>query len=530
MDNIQTYFFNVNIGVVHTGVESSSLLRSKFFYNQFKIAPIFITYVYKSQLITEVDILKAQEKLPKASIVFSIYDYFQQFSSSEKLYKNEVTINGEVVPHENKDNLKYLDAEGRLKAYVIYNRLNNKLHYINHFDNGIKRRRDYYHENGSLSCSQMLSIEIKDRIYQEIFYRYDRKICLIKEYFYSDSGKREKTRCQVFDNYGCFIGFMSDLEFTFYFLDQYFNEKREDSIFKPSMKGKESSILLIDKNKFFYEPVLMLKKNSIKGRFKLITAIHNLHAINYQKKETSRININYAPIFEDISQPDAVIVQTNIQKNDIIERFGDTNNIYAIPHTYDSPLKNGEEEITRTPHKAIYFARYNHDKKHELAIEAFTKVVEVLPQAELHCYGSGSRLSELQEMVKRLGMTKNIFLHGWCDNVAVEYESATLSVISSPSESFSLTIAESLAHGCPVVGFDVPYGPKELIESDKNGYLVPYGDIEMMADKILLIMEDLNLQRRLSERAREAAERYSEVMVKELWERIFQDIKNRNDH
>ena len=249
---------------------------------------------------------------------------------------------------------------------------------------------------------------------------------------------------------------------------------------------------------------------------------YNLHAVNYKEKNTCRINYNYASVFKDLTQVDALVVQTNIQKNDILERFDNPSNIYAIPHTYEAPLK--EEIIERNPLRAVYFARYDNDKKHELAIEAFAKVVETLPTAEFHCYGAGARLSELRKMVKELGMEKNIFLNSWCDSVAKEYEAAGMSIITSPSESFSLTIAESLAHGAPIVGFDVPYGPKELIQSGENGYLVPFGDTDAMAEKVVLMMTDPILLRELSENARLNSKRYSESVVKDLWQKLLEDI------
>lgn len=127
-------------------------------------------------------------------------------------------------------------------------------------------------------------------------------------------------------------------------------------------------------------------------------------------------------------------------------------------------------------------------------------------------------------MVKELGMEKNIFLNSWCDSVAKEYEAAGMSIITSPSESFSLTIAESLAHGAPVVGFDVPYGPKELIQSGENGYLVPFGDTDAMAEKVVLMMTDPMLLRELSENARLNSKRYSESVVKDLWQKLLEDI------
>lgn len=524
--NLEAYkfcFLNYDLGLKHTGIESSALLRARLFDYQLKIPVTILTYKYRSHLATEVSLLKQKRKLPKSTVVLSLYDYLQQFREcrAPNVY---VGMNNQKIPFKNTDNVRYVNDEGQLEAFVIYNKLNSRLHYINYFESGIKRRRDYYHESGHLSCTQILSSKFLDRIEQEIFYRYDQKICLIKEHQYNEFNKRILTKYQVFNDDGCFQGFLSnDSDFLSYVLDQYVNNKRcniyEDINYLDNKHLQY--VLLIDKNKFFYDPAIKLK--DLFDHVKVITTIHNLHVIINDKKKTSHINSNYTNLFKNLEAPDAIIVQTNIQKKEILDEFGDSENVYSIPHSYDfndTDTVFDERDLT----KAVYFARYDIDKKHELAIEAFIDVVEAIPDAQFHCFGVGHRLNELQNLVKDLGMTRNIFLHDWCDNVVAEYESSALSIISSPSESFSLTIAESLLHGCPVVAFDVPYGPRELILSDENGYLVPYEDTKMMADKIIQIMKNPELQKRLSLNARKSAARYSEKEVSTKWLEVFQNI------
>lgn len=509
MNKKNVYFLNIDLGLKHTGIESSALLRSSLFVNQLNCIPTIITYRYRSQLTSEVNTLRSKGKLSRKIPVVNIYNYFQQLKGINdtelQLYDGEFKASYVGTLHK-----KYLDENGKVKASVIYNQLNNRLHYVIHYHQGKRYRRDYYHEGGQISCTHLLDQEGM-KTTQEIFYRYDQTICLIKSYFYKEDGKRSAINIQVMDAFGKMEAvFDTENGFIEYFLKRFFATK------------DETSILLVDKNRFFYEPSLNIKKLYGTEKIKVISAIHNLHAVKYKEKNTSRINSNYVSVFEDLSKADAVVVQTNIQKNDILERFDNPTNIYAIPHTYENSLK--DVSIKRNSLRAVYFSRYDHDKMHELAIEAFTKVVEKLPLAEFHCYGEGVRLIELKKMVKELGMEKNIFLNNWCYSVAKEYESAGISMMTSPSESFSLTIAESLAHGCPVVGFDVPYGPKELIKSGENGYLVPFGDTDAMADRVIAMMKNPTLLEELSGNARLSSERYSEVIVKALWSQVFEDI------
>lgn len=51
-------------------------------------------------------------------------------------------------------------------------------------------------------------------------------------------------------------------------------------------------------------------------------------------------------------------------------------------------------------------------------------------------------------------------------------------------EGFSLALLESLAHGVPVISYDIKYGPNELITSDFNGYLITKNDEDALFDKV----------------------------------------------
>ena len=524
IDNTKIYFLENDLGLKHTGIEGSALLRAQLFHRQLGFTVTILTRLYRSHLATEVSIFKQRKRLPESAVVLSIYDYLQQFIGyvAPDIF---IGLAREKVPFKSTENIKYLDDKGRLQAFAIYSQLNNRLHYINYFDNGLKLRRDYYHESGHLSCTQILSLTIKGKIEQEVFYQQNRKICLVKQHFYNDADKRVSTKYQTFDEEGRFSGFLSSEEdFISYCLEQYFNQERRN-IYEPDnyLDNKIKYLFIVDKNKYFYSPSIKLKSKLGIDRVSVLPTLHNKHIINYEEKKTNSINSNYADVFKDLTVFDALIVQTNIQRQKILDEFDNPDNVYAIPHPYSMPNTN-QADLERMPLKAVYFARYATDKKHELAIEAFSKVVEKIPKAEFHCYGIGDRLTALKSLVKDLSMTHNIFLHNWCDNVADEYESATLSIISSPSESFCLSLAESLAHGCPVVAFDVPYGQQELVQSDENGYLVPYGDIQSMANKVIQIMQDSTLQKRLSDNARKSAERYSEKTVGEKWLQLFQKI------
>lgn len=505
------YFLNIDIGLKYAGVEASSILRSELFFNELNIEPTFITAKYKSFHAQDFLELKRQSRINVNSVLVNAYDILQNINR-DVLYSRfdyAVSDDEKCMPVSGFLDKKIFDENDKIIKYIVYHKVYNLLHYINHFNSSGKWRRDYYDCLGFLSCTQFLR---QNKVYQEIYYRPDSSLALIKNY-YNLNSKVTSVEIQILDDSSNLIKtVLSEEDLVCYALLKYFS------------RVKYEVVLIIDRCRFYY-PIAAEIKNKIStffARVFVIPVIHNLHLITNTETGAKRINYNYLEIFKSPIHADAVLVQTEIQRNEIANDFKIAN-AFAIPHSY-----NNEDKITkgvlRNNYKAIYLARYSKEKRHELAILAFSKVVESIPEATFYCYGFGSMLPELKKLVVSLGLEKNIFLCSWTDSISEEYQSAALSIISSQSESFSLTIAESLAYGCPVVAFDVPYGPRELILNGVNGYLVSYPDVHEMAAKVISIMNNKNLLLELSTQAKASAVRYSEATVSHRWISLFNSL------
>lgn len=92
-----------------------------------------------------------------------------------------------------------------------------------------------------------------------------------------------------------------------------------------------------------------------------------------------------------------------------------------------------------------------------------------------------------------------------------------MAIVTSNFESFSLTILESFSNARPVVAFDVDYGPKALIESGRNGFLVTKNDVSEFAEKIIEIMSNDTLRHQMCANAKATSLKYSYTAVAEKW-------------
>ncbi|WP_373332022.1 glycosyltransferase [Thiopseudomonas alkaliphila] len=510
--NMDVYFLEYDLATKYTGIERSALLRSKIFVDHLNLVPQIVTYKYRSHSSTEIMQLKRKGELPNNINIINVHEYLQNWKSKNKsdggLYFYGKTFQ---VPFNGKGNQLYKNNEKSIRLHAFYNPSNERLHYIVHYNKTGRWLRQFYHESGNLSCTQFLESGTA-RVVKENYVDSEGKTCLIKEFKYTTKGVQQIKRITLLNQYGG-VELVTDKEqeFIYYVIDQL-------------LGGKKSNVtLIVDKNRFYYKSSIKLKEKR-EGEVKVVSVIHNQHAIGVDKM-SAPINSNYKSIFEDLSKVDAIVVQTEQQKNDILMRFKGASNIFAIPHSYSAKSCSVKNTVLY-PHRAVCFARYMKDKRHDLMIRAFAKVVAVIPSAELHCYGVGGELSNLKLLVESLKLEKNIFLNNWCNNVAEEYATSALSILASPSESFAISVAESLAHGCPVIGFDVPYGLQALVVSGENGFLVPYGDIDSMSHCIIKLMQDSTLQMQFSKRSVENSDWYNEKSVAKKWSSLLRGFHN----
>lgn len=98
---------------------------------------------------------------------------------------------------------------------------------------------------------------------------------------------------------------------------------------------------------------------------------------------------------------------------------------------------------------------------------------------------------------------------------------ADLFVLSSRWEGFGHVIVEAMAAGAPVVAFDCPYGPRDIITDRVDGLLAPDGDEAALAKAMAELLDDRDLARRLGAAAAEKAMHFSSARIADQYLNLF---------
>ena len=174
--------------------------------------------------------------------------------------------------------------------------------------------------------------------------------------------------------------------------------------------------------------------------------------------------------------------------------------------------------------QAIAVGRYNNAKGYEYLVEAWQIVHQKYPDWTIHIYGSGELKEQVKSLIESNHLQDTMLMHEPTDNIREKYLESSICVVSSRYEGFSMVILESMACGVPVVSFDCPHGPRNIIHNGEDGILVEYLNTQAMADSICELIERPELRKALGAKAQENIKRFSRDHVMKQWTTLFKEL------
>ena len=140
-------------------------------------------------------------------------------------------------------------------------------------------------------------------------------------------------------------------------------------------------------------------------------------------------------------------------------------------------------------------------KGHHILLEAAVRVVAYFPKVRFVLIGMGVRQKELEARARALSIEKHVLFLGSRQDVPDILSCMEISVLPSLGEGFSNAILESMAAGLPMVATDVG-GNREAIIDGETGFIVPPGDPDTLADRLIRLLEDPALGKRMGRAGR----------------------------
>lgn len=184
----------------------------------------------------------------------------------------------------------------------------------------------------------------------------------------------------------------------------------------------------------------------------------------------------------------SIIAQSSGMKEDLIKNLKiKESRVTVIPNpVYNfTSYTDGERKSKPYDEEILFVGRLTEAKGLDYLLEIFQIAVKSLPNLHLTIVGTGELQQEFQNKILKLGLTKSIDLEGYHTDLSSYYKNAKATVLTSIREGFPNVLIESISYGTPVISFDCPSGPKDIIIPGVNGILVEHLNVNEFARSII---------------------------------------------
>ncbi len=200
-------------------------------------------------------------------------------------------------------------------------------------------------------------------------------------------------------------------------------------------------------------------------------------------------------------------------RDDLIARGIRPERIRVIHPGVDSTRFTPAATPRRTPPTFLYVGRLKRYKGIGIALQALAVARRARPDLRLEVAGTGDHRAELERLATGLGLGRAVTFHGFVSEAQklALLQAAWANVFPSPKEGWGITVVEAAACGTPSLASDSP-GLRDSVRHGETGFLVPHGDADALAARMLELAGDPTQVARLGGAARCFAEGLS-------WER-----------
>jgi poly(glycerol-phosphate) alpha-glucosyltransferase len=228
-------------------------------------------------------------------------------------------------------------------------------------------------------------------------------------------------------------------------------------------------------------------------------------------------------MIKDFDRFDAVVLLTEGQRRDVIDRIGPRGHAYVIPNSTDMPevRSPGDRDVLA----GAVLARLDGNKRVGHAIKAVKLAAQRtgLP-VRLDVYGDGP---DRERLARQAARVPGVTLHGHEPDAVDRLEEASFLLLTSRNEGQALTLAEAMARGCVPIAYDVRYGPADLITDKVDGVLVPDVGPDALAGAVeWLVTREQEVLDRMRQAARATARGFSDERVLARWAELFHDLSS----
>lgn len=227
----------------------------------------------------------------------------------------------------------------------------------------------------------------------------------------------------------------------------------------------------------------------------------------------------------------------NILKN----KYYNIDYLFALTKTLEDDykkflIKNKHTKVVLVPNMLYYIpskqskldkkniitiSRLDYGKRNDDIIRAFSKIKE--KDWKLYIIGDGKEFNNLNKLINDLNMNGRIILTGYKNKEEIEKYmlKSSLFLMASETEGLPMVLLEAMSYGIPCIAYEVASGVNDIIDNNKNGYIIKNRNEDEYIEKIEKVINDSKLRNELGIGAKNKVNEFSKEKIINIWKKIL---------
>ena len=255
----------------------------------------------------------------------------------------------------------------------------------------------------------------------------------------------------------------------------------------------------------------------LKGKIPLVVESHTL--CNSEKMD----NVGWLrwmyiwKLKRNVRKADSVVALTEGDAADW-RKYND--NVCTIPNIVHLNDRNSYASCEQK--SIIYIGRFSKQKDIDSLLNIWDSVYKLHKDWCLNIFGEGELKDHFLSKIQ--AMNANIHVYNPTADIMAKYREHSILLLTSMYEPFGLVLPEAMSCGLPVVAFDCPYGPADIITDGVDGFLIKDRSVESFVHRVDQLISSYDLRRRMGQAGIQSSQRYRSEVIMPQWVSLFEQL------
>jgi glycosyltransferase involved in cell wall biosynthesis len=299
-------------------------------------------------------------------------------------------------------------------------------------------------------------------------------------------------------------------------LKRYYHYFRLHLIFRQKMSNYihnfEPNVIVCTRLEYIYDVM------NVSGDIPVVYEAHNSFLAYKYEKYSWKQRLQMRFLYRALKKVQMIVALTN---GDALQWKRINSHIQVIPNVVH--LNRTSRYSDCRSKSVIFVGRFSDQKDYHSLLQVWNIVSLRHADWQLNIYGGyGDQLDKLRSVIAN--NDANIVIHKPISSINDEYINNSLLLMTSNFEPFGLVLPEAMSCGLPVIAFDCPYGPADIITDGVDGFLVSNRDINSFANIVCRLLENEELRRKIGQAGIKSSQRYDACYVMPQWMNLFREL------